>query len=76
MKMKKGKNPVYRKGNRNALCPHYRTCLDMAVKKSWEFWDCCECRFQSSRDPDMNVLRVVNHDVAIYDLPAEFYHKF
>ena len=37
------RNPLCRKGDRNTSCPYYRQCLDDAIKRSWERWDCGEC---------------------------------
>jgi hypothetical protein len=38
------RNPLWRKGNRNTACPYYSECLDDAIKRSWEGWDCCDCK--------------------------------
>jgi len=37
-------------GNRNALCPYYRHCLDHAVKQNWISWDCYACRHKATRE--------------------------
>ena len=61
-------NPIHRKGDRNALCPHYGVCLDKAVKKSWETWDCSRCLYKGSRDPSLSVLSAANDSDLFYDL--------
>ena len=72
--MNKERKPVYKKGEKNAFCPFYGTCLDEAVKKSWAFWDCSECEHRSSRDPEMDVLQSLKNDsTQIYDLPDGLY---
>jgi len=43
-RMNAERNPLSRKGNRNVPCPYYRECLDDAIKRSWEGWDCDECK--------------------------------
>ena len=73
--MKNDRRPIYKRGDRNALCPHYRDCLDEAVKKSWQYWDCGECRHKSSSDSNFDMMRSVNDSVAYYDLPTEIYVK-
>lgn len=73
--MENKRRPLNRKGDRNALCPHYRDCLDDAVKKSWQHWDCEECTHKLTIDPGMDILDYVNDSVAYYDLPTEIYVK-
>jgi hypothetical protein len=34
---------------KNALCPHYEQCLDLAVKENWPQFTCEACSFQNSR---------------------------
>jgi len=36
--MKKDRTPVHAKGYRNVFCPHYRSCLDHASEKYWNYW--------------------------------------
>ena len=64
-------NPIHRKGDRNALCPHYRGCLDKAVKKTWETWDCSRCLYKKSRDPSLGVLSVANDADSFYELHVQ-----
>ena len=71
--MKKQRRPINKKGDRNALCPFYRDCLDDAVRKSWDYWHCCECKHKLSRDPEFDVLNVVNDSLPYYELPEDFF---
>ena len=52
--MKPKYNPVHKRTDRNVFCPHYGECLDYAIKKSWEFWGCCDCRekFNQAAGPE------------------------
>ena len=43
-------NPINRGGNKNALCPHYTGCLDLAVRRHWRSWDCSECTHKSEQE--------------------------
>jgi hypothetical protein len=65
-------NPMYKKGKRNALCPHYRSCLDNAVKKSWEYWECSKCLHKQSRAPSLDAFPAVNDTVTFFHLPEKF----
>lgn len=73
--MKTRRNPIHRDGTRNALCPHYRKCLDMAVKKSWSYWDCDECGHKDTIDPEFNIEGTLRNPVTYYDLPMEIHFK-
>jgi hypothetical protein len=61
--------PVHRDGFRNALCPNYRKCLDLAIRRSWAYWDCAECEYRSARDPEFDMQITMNKSVTYYDLP-------
>ena len=73
--MKKERRPICKKGKRNALCPYYGICLDEAVKKSWQYWDCRECAHKSSRDSELDMPTFGEDQVPYYDLPLDIYVK-
>lgn len=73
--MKAKCRPIHRDGFRNALCPNYRECLDMAVQKSWEYWDCAECTHRTSTDPELDIEVTLSHSVTYFDLPFEISAK-
>lgn len=52
--MNTGRNPVRRQGNRNIFCLFYRECLDDAIMKSWQDWDCDDCphKLNHTNEPD------------------------
>jgi hypothetical protein len=62
-------NPVRKKGERNVFCPHYSDCLDYAVKKYWNRWNCADCFFRTNEEgrPELQVYH--NETVAYYELP-------
>lgn len=68
------RSPIHRKGERNALCPYYRQCLDEAVQNSWDYWDCSQCDHKRKRDPEMYELVMFDESDLPYDLPPEI-HK-
>ncbi len=69
------RKPIHRKGERNALCPHYAICLDEAVNGTWAYWDCSECECQSSRDPRLDIQNRINDSMPYYDLPDGIFEK-
>ena len=73
--MKAKRKPINREGVRNALCPYYKKCLNLAVKKSWAHWDCEECTHKDSIDPEFNIEGTLRNPVAYYDLPLEIHIK-
>ena len=36
-------NPIRKRGERNIYCPFYNDCLDYAIKRFWQFWNCTQC---------------------------------
>jgi hypothetical protein len=73
--MRAGCRPINRDGYRNALCPYYRDCLDQAVRKAWEYWDCAECIHRNSTDPEFEIEGTLSHNVTYFDLPMEIAFK-
>ena len=67
------RNPVKQKGDRNVLCSYYNHCLDNAVKKSWEDWDCGDCQFRWDQGARPELRFTADETVAYYDLPVEIY---
>ena len=68
-------NPCHKKGERNIFCPHYCNCLDFAIKKSWDFWACLDCRFKENRQY-MEDFPYTNGDAVLYhSLPPEIFLK-
>ncbi|MBN2124883.1 MAG: hypothetical protein JW821_11360 [Deltaproteobacteria bacterium] len=74
--MNSERHPVHRKGDRNPFCPHYSRCLDHAVSKSWNYWDCSECRFRGSREGGLELSHYLDDSMPYYDLPTEIFEKF
>jgi hypothetical protein len=71
----KERNPIHRKGERNAFCLFYSVCLDEAVKKVWAFWDCSECAYQASRDPGLDISNRANDSMPYYDVPVDIFEE-
>ena len=69
------RNPEHRRGERNGLCPHYGVCLDEAVKKSWQYWDCCNCCHSRSRDPGIDGFMEENETMPYYSVPEKIFEK-
>jgi len=73
--MKPLANPVNRPGDRNVDCPHYRSCLDHAVKFSWNYWDCSDCVFRVLSQALPMVDCSPRSADLYYSLPSEIYSK-
>jgi hypothetical protein len=66
--MKKARNPLYRKGERNPFCSSYALCLDEAIGKAWLFWDCSECEFKANRDPKTEITARAGDSMPYYEI--------
>lgn len=60
-------NPINRLGTKNILCPYYRNCLDHAVSRFWQFWDCSECTHKAEQE-SLGLGRSVHDPNLEYDL--------
>ena len=65
-------NPIQREGSKNIYCPHYEDCLDFAVEKIWQAWDCCECPHKNAKQRISELLYTVDDEVVIFELPSGF----
>ena len=63
------RNPNRNPGERNVFCSYYGDCLDDAIHKSWEFWDCARCEYRSDKGATPETPWGVSHAVAYYELP-------
>jgi hypothetical protein len=66
-------NPIHKKGNRNVLCLYYGDCLDYAIEKAWEYWDCRDCQHRLSEGARPEIRYTESDSIAYYDLPLEIY---
>ena len=66
--MDKTCNPLERRGERSIFCSYYRGCLDHAVRMSWLYWDCGDCRHKRDQGarPEMTLFR--GNSIGHYDL--------
>jgi hypothetical protein len=58
-------NPTHKKGDRNLFCSHYCQCLDFAIKKSWDYWACPDCRFKNDQQY-LNDYPCTNSETVLY----------
>ena len=49
------RNPTRNRGYRAVFCRDYNHCLDHAISKSWNSWNCsrCDLRFDKSLEMEM-----------------------
>ncbi len=60
--------PSPKHGKRNLFCMYYDKCLDLAIKKTWETWNCSSCNQQSNQDPQYVTVFETSHSVAYYEV--------
>jgi len=60
--------PLQRRGARNVFCPLHNRCLNHAIKESWQYWTCRDCRHKLDQGagPEMQVM--TTDSIAYYDL--------
>ncbi len=63
-------NPVHKKGNRNVHCPYYANCLDYAIEKSWDHFDCGDCLQRLNERARPEIRLTVSDPILHYDLPS------
>ena len=63
-------NPLCEPGERKALCPYYEGCLDHAVEKGWQFWNCSICLHKSKKHA-LNDLPMVKDPDPEYPIVSE-----
>jgi hypothetical protein len=64
-------NPLQRKGERSIFCSLYNGCLDHAIRESWPYWDCSDCRhkFDQGARPEMELF--AGEAIEHYDLSVK-----
>jgi ribosomal protein L37AE/L43A len=71
LKMEIRKKPIAERGRRNVYCPHYRACLDYAVRESWDVWRCGKCKYVSTEEPREEIFYGNEGTVPYYSLSRE-----
>jgi hypothetical protein len=66
--MKRYLNPKNKDGERNIYCPFYRDCLDLVIKKSWEYWACSNCRHRKQKVDFFDSLPSMDNGMPYYSL--------
>jgi hypothetical protein len=69
MRARKSK-PVRKPGERNIFCPYYDDCLNFAVKRHWQYFDCSQCPSKMVKQAIMNTESMSNDGIIIYELPS------
>lgn len=68
-------HPTHKKGERNLFCDRYCQCLDFAIKKSWDYWACLDCKFKNDQQ-HMDEYPYTNRDTVLYyTLPPDIFLK-
>jgi hypothetical protein len=64
-------NPIPTKGERNIYCPFYNSCLDYAIRDSWETWNCSQCPHRIIKQVISEFEYEINEIDPDYDLPSD-----
>jgi hypothetical protein len=70
--MKKRNPTANNEGGRNLFCSHYSDCLDHAITKVWDSWNCAECQFKNEVCPQEAKIPVYSDDIAYYEFGTGF----
>jgi len=69
--MIKEHNPNRHRGDRNVFCSEYNYCLDMAITRSWNTWNCCKCPLRFNQAVGKQNLSISTDSVPEYGLMAK-----
>lgn len=61
-------NPNPRRGDRNVFCGDYNYCLDYAITRSWNSWNCCKCKFRFCQAIEKGSLSISSEVTLEYEL--------
>jgi hypothetical protein len=64
-------SPLQRKGERNIFCSFYNGCLDHAIRESWPYWDCGDCRHKFDQGARAEIVFFAGNAVENYDLSVK-----
>jgi hypothetical protein len=64
-------NPRQKKGERNVFCPLYNRCLNHAIKESWEYFACSDCRNKLNQGSRPEIPLMAIDLIEHYDLRLE-----
>ena len=64
-------NPTHKNGDRNVFCPHYGDCLDYAIQKTWEYWECSDCQHRLTVEARPEIQSKGDDIIEYLDLPLE-----
>jgi hypothetical protein len=69
--MRQNCNPNPHKGDRNVFCNEYNFCLDTAISKFWNSWNCCKCPSRFTQASGRQYLSISTDDIAEYELSVQ-----
>ena len=64
-------NPIGRRGDRNVFCSNYNDCLDTAITRSWNTWNCCHCPLRFNQTVGKQNLSISTDSIAEYGLMVQ-----
>ena len=70
--MRKFRPTISNKGGRNLFCRHYDRCLDYAIKKAWDSWNCTKCDFKNKVSDQTFIMPRYSEDIIYYEFGNGF----
>jgi hypothetical protein len=61
-------SPNPRRGDRNVFCSDYNYCLDYAITRSWNSWNCCKCKIRFGQDVEKESPSTSSEVILEYEL--------
>lgn len=62
-------NPIPKPGRRDVYCSCYNDCLDFAVERLWQSWNCSECPNRLTKQSTTECEYAFDDTYSYYDLP-------
>ena len=70
--MKKYRPKKSNEGGRNLFCSNYNNCLDHAIMKKWDSWNCAGCELRNRVSDQSARIPVYSEDIAYYEFGDGF----
>jgi len=66
--MREDRNPSGHRGHRNLFCSDYTICLDMAISKCWNSWNCRRCKYRFNQSAEARRTTISPEEIVEYGL--------
>jgi hypothetical protein len=70
--MKKYRPTKNNEGGRNLFCSQYSHCLDYAIDKAWDSWNCSKCDFKNKQGDRVAMASIYSEEIPYYEFGDGF----